>query len=166
MKILIAFILIFIILLIIIFPFKLNYYYENFDDYYPYLTATGENVEEKYKMVHTSYMPMFNCKDYIGLNWHLRFPYMIKPRYSYDDSNTSDMIKVSDRPKSKKVINKLFDDYAHLNELPLNMNKWYFGKKINCDRTSICPHAKLRPLLAIKDKEISGFEYDKELGSV
>ncbi len=58
--------------------------------------------------------PKFNRKAYDGNNWHLRFPYMVTPRYSYDDNPNG--------------ISTIIQNYAIIKELPINVNKYY-----NCD---------------------------------
>jgi len=50
---------------------------------------------------------MWNTHEYKGNNWHLRFPYMINQRYSYNDN-----------PTNCKT-NPTIYNYAHLKELPL-----------------------------------------------
>ena len=50
----------------------------------------------------------FNRKAYVSNNWHLRFPYMVSQRYSYDDTPNG--------------ISTMIHDYGILKELPVNIN--------------------------------------------
>lgn len=90
---------------------------EGFEDYNKNLMGYEEGLPAEYRLIDypKSKKDMWNKHAYEGNNWHLRFPYMINQRYSYDDS-----------PNKCQVFPTIYN-YAHLKELPLELKNFQYG---------------------------------------
>ena len=98
-----------LIIIIIVLLNTLNTPNEHFNN----IKQQIQQTQRKCTCLHKSQIknPKFNIKAYTSNNWHLRFPYMVNPRYSYDDTPNG--------------ISTTIYDYAILKELPIDVNKFY-----------------------------------------
>ena len=137
----IVLILLFIITILILILIKKNII-EGFEDYNPKLMGHEEGLPHEYrKLDYPKFKyPMWNTHEYMGNNWHLRFPYMVNQRYSYDD--------VPEKCKQYPT----FYDYAILGELPLDFKDYYSNMR--------CPKCKIQDDSMLDNKKIYGFNYN------
>jgi hypothetical protein len=89
---------------------------ERFDDYNKNLVGYDESMLPEYRQIDypKTVRQMYNINDYKSNNWHLRFPYMINQRYSYND-------------KKEESFPTIYD-HAYLKELPLDLHNFYYSK--------------------------------------
>ena len=111
----IVLILLFIIICILISIQKKMEKYEGFGEYSGNIMGYEEGLPDEYRNIDYPKFKstMRNMHEYKANNWHLRFPYMINPRYSYDD-----------KPNKCKTTPTIYN-YAHLKELPLNLKDYF-----------------------------------------
>src|SRR5580700_5000715 len=100
-----------ILIILILILFIWNQSYESFEDFEGDILGAEGQVPPAYSDLNykTINMPMQNYRDFAGLNWDYRFPYMVKQKYSYTDF-----------PKCN--CDRAFHDYAVLKELPLELD--------------------------------------------
>jgi hypothetical protein len=100
----------------------INYFFlntkEGFSDSNPYLVGYEEGLPDEYRFLdYPKYkVGLQNMRDHIGNNWHLRFPYMVQQRYSYDD-------------KPIDCQDTSLYGYGHLKYLPQPLKETYTCKK-------------------------------------
>lgn len=102
-----------IILVILIFIILLFYRVkEGFADSNPNMLGYEEGNPNEYRKITYKNLEPYrrNRKEFIANNWDLRFPYMVNPRYSYDDKPDG----LSDYYN--------YQGAARLKELPLNLD--------------------------------------------
>ena len=119
----IVYVLLFMIVFVIIFGSITQRNYRNverFEDYNKNMMGYEEGLPSEYRKIDYPNIknPMWNRRDYHANNWHLRFPYMVNQRYSYNDNPT----------KCKKYPS--FYDYANLEDLPLELKNLYYANEL------------------------------------
>lgn len=97
--------------------YNLMFVKEGFSDYNPNLVGHEEGLPDEYRFLDypKQKIKLQNMKAHAGNNWHLRFPYMIPQRYSYDDLPI-------DCPCTS-----IFN-FANIKELPQEVKNRYYAK--------------------------------------
>jgi hypothetical protein len=112
--------LILIIIIIIVFIlFISNYVFiERFEDENPNLVGYHEGLPPEYmKIDYGNQEEIWRRKQLDSLKWETRFPYMVKQRYSYDDT-----------PYKNKRFPSIYNQFAYLKELPLELKNRYYAE--------------------------------------
>lgn len=101
-----------VLMIIVILYIVTNKKLEGFSDYNPNMLGYEEGLPNEYRKIDykTLENTKRNHKEFIANNWDLRFPYMVDPRYSYDDKPD----RYIDVQNNVGV--------ARLKELPLNLD--------------------------------------------
>ena len=161
MNILIIILVAFIILNIIMNIFKVKV--EGFADFNPNMLGYEEGMPNEYQKIDFKRLEFIkrNNKEFVANNWHLRFPYMVNKRYSYDDSpdNTTDYGNQSGTARLKELP---LDMTVHQNYIPLSndpINYQQSNEKVYGDLRDLYIHSN--GFLDMRNKApFDGFDYN------
>ena len=129
--------------------------FEHFDIEHFDMYGYEEGLPNEYRTIdYPKYaMPMWNFKDYNANIWELRFPYMVKQRYSYKD-----FPKSCDKDQIPTI-----HPYANLVDLPLPLDDKYYADADGCQIRYIAYNlAGMPTFVGAKDRiaDIYGVDYD------